>query len=62
MGYEVDVIGIGKESKSGDAVTLRWGNLNGGRQEQKVVVIDGDFRSRDLTFSITSSAITRPLL
>ncbi len=44
MGYEVDILGVGKASKSGDAITLRWGNLHGRRDEQKVVVIDGGFR------------------
>ena len=44
MGYEVDVIGVGKESKSGDAIALRWGNLHGSRNEQKVVLIDGGFQ------------------
>ena len=44
MGYEVDVIGVGEESKSGDAIAVRWGNLHGTRQEQKVVIIDGGFR------------------
>ena len=44
MGYEVDVIGVGKESRSGDAIALRWGNLHGNRREQKVVLIDGGFQ------------------
>ena len=44
MGYEVDILGVGKASKSGDAITLRWGNLFGRRDEQKVVVIDGGFQ------------------
>ena len=44
MGYEVDFIGVGRESKSGDAIALRWGNLFGQRQEQRVVIIDGGFR------------------
>ena len=44
MGYEVDIIGIGQESKSGDAITLRWGNLYGPRDQQRVVIIDGGFR------------------
>ena len=44
VGYEVDVIGVGKESKSGDAIALRWGNLHASRNEQKVVVIDGGFQ------------------
>ena len=44
MGYEVDVLGVGKESKSGDAIALRWGNLHGSRSEQTVVLIDGGFK------------------
>ncbi|MCY4362894.1 MAG: MBL fold metallo-hydrolase [Gammaproteobacteria bacterium] len=44
MGYEVDIIGVGQESKSGDAIALRWGNLHGQREEQRVVIIDGGFR------------------
>ena len=44
MGYEVDIIGVGQESKSGDAIAIRWGNLYGQRSEQKVVVIDGGFK------------------
>ena len=44
MAYEVDIIGVGQESKSGDAIAIRWGNLCGTRKEQKVVIIDGGFR------------------
>jgi len=44
MGYEVDFIGVGQESKSGDAIALRFGNLHGSRDEQTVVVIDGGFK------------------
>ncbi|MCY4357786.1 MAG: MBL fold metallo-hydrolase [Gammaproteobacteria bacterium] len=44
MEYEIDVIGVGKESKSGDAIAVRWGNLHGGCDEQKVVLIDGGFQ------------------
>ena len=44
MGYEVDILGVGKESKSGDAIALRWGNLHGSRSEQSVVLIDGGFQ------------------
>lgn len=43
MGYEVDFLGVGKESKSGDAIAIRFGNLHGARQEQTVVIIDGGF-------------------
>lgn len=43
MGYEVDFLGVGSESKSGDAIAIRFGNLHGTRNEQTVVVIDGGF-------------------
>ena len=44
MGYEIDFIGVGQESKSGDAIALRWGNLGGARTDQRVVLIDGGFK------------------
>ena len=44
MGYQVDFIGVGQESKSGDAIAIRWGNLRGPREQQCVVVIDGGFQ------------------
>ena len=43
MGYELDIIGIGHESKSGDAIALRWGNLFGPRNQQRILLIDGGF-------------------
>lgn len=44
MGYEIDFLPVGKESRSGDAILLRYGNLHGGRDGQTVVLIDGGFR------------------
>lgn len=44
MGYEVDFLAVG-EKKSGDAICIRWGNLHGTRDEQKVVVIDAGYAS-----------------
>lgn len=44
MGLEIDFLPVGDESKSGDAIALRYGNLFGGRGEQTVVVIDGGFK------------------
>ncbi|WP_039046690.1 ComEC/Rec2 family competence protein [Plesiomonas shigelloides] len=43
MAYEVDFLGVGEESKSGDAIAIRFGNLTGPREEQTIVVIDGGF-------------------
>ena len=42
--YEVDFLAVGEESQSGDAIALRVGNLNGSREEQTVIVIDGGFK------------------
>lgn len=44
MAYEVDFLGVGSDSaKSGDAIAIRAGNLQGDRTEQTIVVIDGGF-------------------
>lgn len=43
MGYEIDFLPVGDNSKSGDAIALRYGNLYGSRAEQRVVVVDGGF-------------------
>lgn len=43
MGYEIDFLPVGN-SKSGDAIALRFGNLYGQRHEQTVVLIDGGFQ------------------
>src|SRR2546426_4890870 len=42
LGYEVDFLPVG-DSKSGDAILLRFGNLYGARHEQTVVLIDGGY-------------------
>jgi beta-lactamase superfamily II metal-dependent hydrolase len=44
MGYEIDFIGIGQESQSGDAILVRFGNMYGTRDEQTIVLIDGGFK------------------
>lgn len=41
MQYEVDYIPVGEGEKSGDAICIRYGNLQGPRSEQVVMVIDG---------------------
>lgn len=43
-GYEVDFLAVGDDSKSGDALALRFGNLYGEREEQAVVIIDAGFK------------------
>lgn len=44
MAYQIDYIPVGDGERSGDAIALRFGNLNGPREEQSVVVIDGGFK------------------
>lgn len=44
MGYEIDFIGIGQESQSGDAILVRFGNMHGKRDEQTIMLIDGGFK------------------
>ena len=44
MGYEIDFLAVG-EKGSGDAICIRWGNLQGSREEQKVVIIDAGYAS-----------------
>lgn len=43
MGYEIDFLPVGDGARSGDAIALRYGNLEGARAEQTVIVIDGGF-------------------
>lgn len=43
MGYEVDFLRTSSDTKSADAITVRFGNLHGLREEQVVIVIDGGF-------------------
>jgi hypothetical protein len=44
MAFEIDYIPVGDEEKGADAIALRFGNLTGQRNEQKVIVIDGGFK------------------
>lgn len=44
MGYEVDFLPVGNGERSGDSIALRFGDLFGHRQKQRVVVIDGGFK------------------
>jgi beta-lactamase superfamily II metal-dependent hydrolase len=41
LGFEVDFMPVGDYEKGGDAITMRWGDLNAERSEQFVAVIDG---------------------
>lgn len=41
MAYEIDYLPVGEGQRSGDAISVRYGNLHGTRAEQTVIVIDG---------------------
>jgi len=41
MGYEIDFLPVGDGQKSGDAIAVRFGDLQGDRSDQFVMVIDG---------------------
>lgn len=39
--FELDFLAVGNGERSGDAIVLRWGNLNGSQGNQFVMVVDG---------------------
>jgi beta-lactamase superfamily II metal-dependent hydrolase len=41
MAFEIDFMAVGEGQRSGDAIALRFGNLNGSRGEQTICIIDG---------------------
>lgn len=45
MAYEVDILAVGEETKSGDAIAIRFGDFVNDPSNQRVVVIDGGFRA-----------------
>jgi beta-lactamase superfamily II metal-dependent hydrolase len=42
-GFEIDFLPVGTGERAGDAIVLRYGDLFGSRQAQRVVVVDGGF-------------------
>lgn len=44
IGYEVDFLAVG-DTRPGDAIALRYGQLDGPPHEQTVVIIDGGYRN-----------------
>jgi|SRR6266508_1906817 len=43
MGYEIDFLPVGERERSGDAIALRFGNLQATPPQQTVVVIDAGY-------------------
>jgi len=42
-GFEIDFFPVGEGARSGDAIVVRFGDLDGPRDAQRVVVVDGGF-------------------
>ena len=45
MAFEIDLLPVGSEKKSGDCIAFRYGNLSVGENQQTVVVVDGGYAS-----------------
>jgi Predicted hydrolase (metallo-beta-lactamase superfamily) len=46
IGYEIDFLSVGEGERSGDAIVMRWGNIQSNApRQQTVVVIDGGFKA-----------------
>lgn len=44
MAHEVDILAVGDNSQSGDAIALRFGDFVNNPNDQRIVVIDGGFK------------------
>lgn len=44
MAYEVDILAVGEDTKSGDAIAIRFGDFLTNPASQRVVVVDGGFK------------------
>lgn len=45
MAFEIDLLPVGSEKKSGDCIAFRYGDLKAGKKRQTVVVVDGGYAS-----------------
>lgn len=43
MAFEIDLLPVGSEKKSGDCIAMRYGDLKNGCQKQTVIVVDGGY-------------------
>lgn len=43
MAFEIDLLPVGSEKKSGDCIALRFGDLENGCQNQTVIIVDGGY-------------------
>lgn len=45
MAFEIDLLPVGSDKKSGDCIAFRYGDLKAGKKRQIVVVVDGGYAS-----------------
>lgn len=43
MAFEIDLLPVGSEKKSGDCIAMRYGDLVKGKETQTVIVVDGGY-------------------
>ena len=43
MAFEIDLLPVGSEKKSGDCIAMRYGDLVNGKEKQTVIVVDGGY-------------------
>lgn len=41
MAFEIDLLPVGSEKKSGDCIAMRYGDLVSGKDKQTVIIVDG---------------------
>lgn len=44
LGFEIDLLTVGKKSKGGDAIAIRFGKIDQNAPDQKVIIIDGGYK------------------
>lgn len=44
MAFEIDLLPVGSEKKSGDCIAMRYGDLVNGKRQQTVIVVDGGYK------------------
>ncbi len=43
MAFEIDLLPVGSEKKSGDCIAMRYGDLVKGKEKQTVIIVDGGY-------------------
>lgn len=43
MAFEIDLLPVGSDKKSGDCIAMRYGDLENGKKRQTVIIVDGGY-------------------